>query len=177
MVNWSGFAGSAGVVAGVIVLAGSAQGLLGGHGPSVADEVAAVPAVSAPPAAAPDAYLCSVSCAAPESPLLSAGEHRARAAYWASQKVTLPRSSGSGGSVSVAAPKQAKAPAQPKAQPKQATASQPRAAKPSSPKQQAAPKAPKQPVPSTTVTVTQRTSTTSKGTTTTSTTTKTTSKG
>lgn len=173
MVNWSGFVGSFGVVAGVIVLAGTAQGLVGGHGPSVADEVAAVPAVSVPSTAAPDAYLCSVSCARPESPVLSAGEHRARAAYWASQKVTVPLSSGSGGSVSVATPK---APKQ-AAAPKQAKASQPKAAKSPSPKQQAASKAPKQAAPSTTVTVTQKTTTTSSGTTTTSTTTKTTSKG
>lgn len=114
MVNRSGFVGSFGVVAGVIVLAGTAQGLVH-HEPSVADEVVAVPAVSVPPTAAPDAYLCSVSCAAPESPLLSAGEHRARAAYWASQKVTVPRSSAGGESVSVATPK--------------AKASQPKAAK------------------------------------------------
>lgn len=166
MVNWSGFVGSFGVVAGVVVLAGTTQGLLGGHGRSVADEVAAVPAVSTPPAASASAYLCSVSCAPVQAPVLSAGEHRARAAYWASQKVTLPRISGSGGgSVSVAVPKQAK----------QAKASQPKAAKAS--KQQAAPKAPKQSQPSTTVTVTQKTTTTSKGTTSTSTTTKTTSKG
>lgn len=173
MVNWSKFVGSFGVVAGVVVLAGTAPGLLGGHGPSVADEVAAVPAVSAPPAASASAYLCSVSCAPVQARELSAGEHRARAAYWASQKVTVPRSSGSGGSVSVATPK---APKQ-AAAPKQAKASQPKAAKSPSPKQQAAPKAPKQAAPSTTVTVTQKTTTTSKGTTTTSTTTKTTSKG
>lgn len=172
MVNWSGFVGSFGVVAGVVVLAGTAQGLLGGHGRSVADEVAAVPAVSAPPpAASASAYLCSVSCAPVQARELSAGEHRARAAYWSGQRVTLPRSSGSAGSGSVAAPKQAKAPAAPK----QAKVSQPKAAK--APKQASAPKAPKQSRPSTTTTVTQKTSTTSKGTTTTSTTTKTTSKG
>jgi len=174
MVNWSGMAGTAGVVAGVIVLAGTAQGLLGGYGPSVADEVAAVPSVSAPPAASASAYLCDVSCAPGHAPELSAGEHRARAAYWAGQKVTLPRSGSSAGgrSVSVAAPKQAKAQTAAPKQPKPAKQAAGKA-----PKAPAAPKQAKQVAPSTTVTVTQKTSTTSKGTTTTSTTTKTTSKG